>query len=345
MKKSISLVLLISLFMAGCARKEIKNEENKAVLVGTTQAELKPYIPTLNYSGNVLPNKEANLGATLPGKVEKMNIKLGETVKKGCLLAELSGEMLTQAVVENDALQKDFDRISRLKEKGSVSQMEYDHLKARLDASMAKVEMMKKNTQVIAPFNGTVVDIFVHEGENFSLLPSIDAQNLSVNPGILKLMQLNPVKVTFEVNEKELSWIKTGQIAFIRVDALPEKTFEGRISYIRPVLSAVSRTATIEVEVNNPANALKPGMYANLEIKLPPANGIFIPVSCIYRKPGTSNDYVFMVIDGKAKSQAVRQLQTMKDLVLVDGLANGATVVSVGKAKLSDGSVVEIQKK
>lgn len=344
MKKSISFALLISIMVMGCVRKESKNEENKAVLVSTTQAESKLYWPVLSYSGNVLPNKEANLGATLPGKVEKLDISLGESVKKGDLLAELSGEMLTQAVVENDALQKDFDRISRLREKGSISQMEYDHQKARLDASVAKVEMMKKNTQVVAPFNGTIVEIFVHEGENFSLLPSVDAQNLSISQGILKLMQLNPIKITFEVNEKDLSKIKPGQIANIRVDAFPDKQFEGKVSYIKPVLSAISRTATVEVEVSNPGYILKPGMYANLEIKLSPATGIFIPVSCIFRQPGTSNDYVYIVVEGKARRQAIKQLQTQNNLVLVEGLMSGANLVSGGKSRLSDGMVVEIIK-
>ena len=345
MKKILALSVIIALVTMGCAREEKKIENPSAIVVSTTTSVEKDYIPMLNYSGNVVANKEASLGATLPGKVEKMYFSQGADVQKGALLAELSGELLTQAIVEHDALQKDFERISRLKDKGSMSQMEYDHIKASLDASEAKVEMMKKNTQVVAPFTGTIVDILVHEGENFSLIPAIDAQNMSVNTGIIKLMQLNPIKVTVEVNEKELSRIKTGQKASIRVDAFPGKTYEGRVNYIKPVLSSISRTATVEIEVNNPYYSLKPGMYANVSISLPSAKGIFIPISSVYRQEGTSSDFVFTVINNKAQKITIRQIQSENEMELIEGIPAGAIVVSGGKSRLSDGSVVEIQKK
>ncbi|MCK9218755.1 MAG: efflux RND transporter periplasmic adaptor subunit [Bacteroidales bacterium] len=345
MKKIIAFTLPLVILMSGCGNKEEKKEEALIARVSTAQSVEQLYHPVLVYSGTVQANKEANLGATLPGKIEKMYCSPGATVQKGTLLAELSGELLTQTIVEHDALQKDFDRISRLKDKGSVSQMEFDHLKARLDASDAKVEMMKKNTQVIAPFNGTIVDIFVHEGENFSLVPSIDAQNISINAGILKLMQLNPIKVNIEVSEKDLTKIKIGQTANVQLDAYPGKMITGKINYIKPVLSSSSRTATVEVELSNPGNLLKPGMYANVKIELPATNGVFIPVSSIFRQPGTSNDFIYTVVDGKARKLQIRQLQTQNEMVLVEGLSSGTQVVTIGKAKLSEGSVVEIHNK
>ena len=222
--------------------------------------------------------------------------------------------------------------------------MEYDHIKARLDASDAKVEMMKKNTQVIAPFSGTIVDILVQEGENFTLIPAIDAQNMSVNTGILKLMQLNPVRVTVEVNEKELSLIKTGQKASIRVDAFPGKTYQGRVNYIRPVLSPMNRTATVEIEINNPGYCLKPGMYANVAISLPSARGVFIPISSVYRQAGTSDDFVFTVVNKKAQKISIRQILSENEMELVEGIIAGSIVVCGGKSRLSDGTAVEVEK-
>lgn len=331
----------IILVLTGCAQKEQNVRETSVVKVGTTLSDEKEFHPLLSYSGTIMANKEASLGATLPGKIEKMYFQRGDEVPKGALMAELSGEMLTQARVEYDAIQRDFDRISRLKDKGSVSQMEYDHLKARLDASAAKVDMMQKHTQVIAPFSGTITDIMVNEGENYSLIPTVDQQKMVINNGILKLMQLNPIKVSIEVNEKDLSKIKIGQTANVSADAFPERSFTARVIYINPVLSSISRTAAVEMEIHNPGHDLKPGMYANVSLIMPSVKGIFIPLSAICRSTGTSNDYIFTLEGGKAHKLFVKQIKTEGDKVFVDGLAAGTVIIHVGKSKLVEGTQVE----
>ncbi|MDP4281509.1 MAG: efflux RND transporter periplasmic adaptor subunit [Bacteroidota bacterium] len=327
----------------GCTPKNKQEAAKAEVYVTTVKSTEVSYIPSLTLSGSVKAFQEASLGATLPGRVEKLYFHEGSDVKKGALIAELSGELLTQAEVENDALQKDFDRISRLQEKGSISKMEYDHLKAKLDASNAKVKMMRKNTQVIAPFPGTVVEVNIHEGENFSLVPSVDAQNMTVSNGIVKLMQLDPVKVCIEVGEKDLQGVRIGQKVSITADAYQGKTFEGKINYIKPFLSPTSRTATVEVLVNNPGHTLKPGMYASTSIEMPGTTGIAVPISCIYRQPGTANEYVFTLVNGTAHRNPIKQLQTLNDKVIVDGINADQEIINAGKARIEEGMHVTVK--
>ncbi|MCK9204958.1 MAG: efflux RND transporter periplasmic adaptor subunit [Bacteroidales bacterium] len=342
MKKLTIAIVILGLLVVGCNRNKEVTEETTSVHVGITHAIAKIYQPSRTFSGLVKANHEANLGATLPGRVEKIYFAEGQVAQKGALIAELSGEMLAQAITEYDAIKKDFERVSRLKDKGSISQVEYDHLKAKLEVSEEKVNMIRKNTQVTAPFTGTIVEITVHEGENFSLIPGVDVKSLSVNSGILKLMQLNPIKVTVDISEKDLSMVHIGQKATVKADAYPDKTFEGKVSYIKPMLSAMSHTATIEIEISNPSLVLKPGMYATVVFDLPQTKGVMVPIAAIYRQSGTSNDYVFTVANNKAHMLPVRQLQSMNDFVFVDGISEGTVIISSGKSKLIEGTTVTV---
>lgn len=343
MNKCIIIIGCVALLAAGCNRTREKETAPASVVVRTANPVLKTYRRPLQYTGSVFAWKEADLGASLPGKVEKMYCREGMHVDKGTLLVELSGELLTEALVENEALKKDYERLQRLGEKGSISLMEIDHLRARYEASQAKVELLRKNTQIVAPFSGTVVDIFVNEGENFSLVPNIDQQNLTLSGGILRLVQLDPLKVKIEVNEKDLLKVVVGREALMTFDSYPGKTYHGRISYVRPVLSASSRSVTAEVQLDNPGGFLRPGMFANVTILLPEEEGLFLPMSAIARQPGTSQDYVFTVKDSRAVRTTVKRLYTLEGMVAVEGVAPGQQVIVSGKGKITEGAIVETQ--
>ena len=345
MKRFIAFAACVAIVATGCHRQEETAAVKETVAVKVSQPVRQTYNPSIRFSGTACAFKEADLGSTLPGKVEKMNVREGMEVQKGQVLAELSGELLTQAIIENNALKKDYDRLRRLGEKGSMSQIEIDHIKAQYEASQAKVELLKKSTEIVAPFSGTVVDILVEEGENYSLVPSVDQQNMSISNGIIKLMQLNPLVVKIEVNEKDLARIKTGQEATLTFDGCPGETFTGKIFYIRPVLSSSSRSATVEIHVNNAKHTLKPGMFANVSILLPEAEGIFLPLTAIERQAGTSQDYVFVVQGNTARRVMVKRLETINDQAAVEGVTPDQQVIVSGKGKLVDGSVIEIQNK
>ena len=153
----------------------------------------------------------------------------------------MSDELLIQAQIEMQTLRKDFERIARLKEKESISVMDYDHVKAKYEASQAKVEMLKKNTSIVAPFSGVITDIMVNEGENYTFVPSV-RNDLKIVGGIVSLKQLNPLKVSISVNEKQLHAVTKGEEVRFVFDAAPDAPVTGKVSYIAPVLSSMTRT-------------------------------------------------------------------------------------------------------
>ncbi len=338
-KYTIPLFILI----VGCSQKQetkLLPEENITKVVVVTAQE-RMYSPTMVFSGTVFANREANLGASLPGKVEKIFFNEGQFVKEGSLIVELSDEMLTQAQIEYETLKKDHERISRLREKGSTSEMEYDHIRAKYEASKAKAEMVRKNTRIYAPFSGVIVERMMEEGEVFFLNPGLDP-GYSMRSGVVRLMQLDPVKVKFDVNEKELLHIRTGLKVTLLPDALGGIELSGKINSIKPILSTISRSTTAEVVIANPNNTLKPGMFTRVNVYLPEQKQIFVPISSISRMAGTGNDYVYTVQNSKVSRLQVERKYTINDMVAVKGIAAGAVVISDGKTRVSEGQVVDI---
>lgn len=334
-------MLLIMLSCTQQNKVEIKNTEAKTP-VSVVRSESRQFTPEIELSGTAYADKEANLGAALPGRVEKTYFPEGSHVKKGDLLVSLSGELYTQALVEFSAIEKDYERVSRLSEKGSVSLQEYDHVKAMYDALKSKVEMMKKNAEIIAPFSGTIVEYLVNEGENFSFNLNLEP-GYSRTSGILRLMKLDPIQVKTEVNEKDLGKLKKGEPAIITFDAIPSTVFKGKISSTEEVLSTITHTATVKIEVANSTEKIKPGMFAHVKIEMNHVTAVSVPLNAVYRQPGTGDDYLFIAENSSARIQKIEVLWMDNGAVGVNGIDNGSMIITNGKEKLHDGSKIEIK--
>lgn len=346
-KQMETKILFISaaMILTSCSGQKDANtvpEIQKAVPVKVVKAEEKVYTGSIELSGTAFADREANLGAALPGRVEKIYFPEGSHVKKGDLLVSMSGELYTQTLVEFQTIEKDFERVSRLIEKGSVTQQEYDHVKALYDASRSKVEMMKKNAEIIAPFSGVITEYLVHDGENYFFNLNLDP-GYSSTSGILRLMKLDPVHVEAEVNEKDLSLVRKGQDAVVTFDAISDTSFYGKIIYIKPALSALTHTATVRIGITNPREIIKPGMYGHVKINLDPCKMVFVPLNAVSRQAGTTDDYIFITEGNIAKRIHTERLAVENGLVALSGLNPGTNVVVYGKERLSDGSSVELK--
>ena len=111
----------------------------------------------------------------------------------------------------------------------------------------------------------------------------------------------------------------------------------------------MTRTASVEVNIPNSNNRLKPGMYCNVSIALPDREGLFVPLNAIYRLAGTAEEFVFKLNeDGTTVSRiAVKRGEIKDGWVYVDSneVKSGDTIIVDGKNKLSDGSKVNVVKK
>jgi membrane fusion protein, multidrug efflux system len=242
--------------------------------------------------------------------------------------------------VEFKTLEKDFERVSRLMEKNSISEQDFDHVKAKYEASKAKYDLMKKNTEITAPFDGIVSDIIVQEGENYLFAPSLD-MNFSMTSGIVKIMQINPIIVRFPINEKLISQIQTGQKVTVLFDAWPDKTFSGNISLIYPIFNTMTRTTDVEVKINNSSSELKPGMFARVYMKGIQTSGCSVPITSIITRKG--KEFVWTEANNKARLVEIQRIAMNGEQAFVTGITPGTQIIITKKSQLADGMPVKVK--
>jgi membrane fusion protein, multidrug efflux system len=337
-------LLLTAIFVTGCSNtKENEIKSVDPLMVYTAESKEDTYQPGLNYSGVALPFQEANLGTPLPGRVEKVFYKTGDYVKKGALIVRLSHDLLEQSNAELDAINKDYERVKRLHEKGSLTQQDLDHMTAKQKATQAKNDMFMSFSEIRAPFAGKLVGFLVNEGEVFVIAPGLKP-GYSMTSGIVRLMNMDKIKVCIEVNEKEYALIQQGMKARVSFDALPEKVYQGSVKRKDDYLSTMTHTAEVEVLVDNPGELIKPGMFSRVSLELKEQSAVFVPQEAIFKLEGTGEEFVYSVDKSVVHRLAVRRGGFKEDLVAVDGLEAGMEVLTTGLRKVKDGDRVTVSK-
>jgi Cu(I)/Ag(I) efflux system membrane fusion protein len=154
--------------------------------------------------------------------------------------------------------------------------------------------------EITSPVDGIVGMVYLDEGAEVtppSPSPSMGTQ-------LIRVINMDQVKVVVNVVEEELGKIKKGQEAKIKVDAYPDKTFSGNVSLISPLVNQLTRTASVEITLPNPQHLLKPGMFAQVEISLGEKDDlVLIPAHTILQEGERKR--VFVVTEGKAVSRNV----------------------------------------
>ncbi len=131
-----------------------------------------------------------------------------------------------------------------------------------------------------------------------------------------------------------------GQSISVTVSAYPDRTFNGRVHHISPSVTPNSRTLTVEAEVENGDNLLKPGQFGTVRILLPEsAPAVLVPMRAVRTEAGTSR--VFVITGGVAQQRVVQIGQTEGDLVEIkNGVSPDETVATSNVELLSDGMTV-----
>jgi len=174
-----------------------------------------------------------------------------------------------------------------------------------------------KDTTIRAPFDGVVAERMVSEGQY------VDAQ-----APVIRLVRLDPLRLTADVPEKFAPNVHVGQAIELRTDAYPDTPVTGTITRISPDVNLKSRAFAIEADVRNEDGLLKPGTFARLKIATDKVDhAIVVPATAIQTKYGTS--VAFIVHDGTLKASEVKLGDRLGPRVeITDGLEAGQTIVS-----------------
>jgi membrane fusion protein (multidrug efflux system) len=319
--------------------------------VTATAAEQGRWENSFTSTGSVAAVQGVTIGAELPGKVVKIAFESGAVVKAGDVLVQLdisTEEAQFRAAEATSALTKaNLERARDLRKSNTNSLAELDASDAQAKQAQAQLEniraMIAKKT-IRAPFSGRLGLRLVNLG-----------QILKEGEAITTLQTMDPVYVNFSLPQQRLPLIAINNVVRIKTDAAPNQTLEGKITAISPEIDPVTRNVRVQATVTNTGEALRAGMYVNVDVVLPTQTDVLaIPVTAVLYAP--YGDSVFVIDEKKdEKSGKVQQVLRQKfvrlggargDFVnVVDGLKPGETVVTSGVFKLRPGMPVVIDNK
>jgi len=164
--------------------------------------------------------------------------------------------------------------------------------------------------------------------------------NVTPQSSVALVINMDKVKIELSVTEKYLPKIKLGQDALIKVDAWPNEEFTGKVTKISPVLDLTTRTAPIEIILDNPGYRLQSGMFAKVSLILSERKDVpvIIKEAVIGKEPNT---YIYIVENNKAVlKKVVLGLRQGPYYEVSAGLKAGDAVVIMGQQRLFDGAQV-----
>ena len=341
--KYFSLIILTILFLGSCGKKQSNNQNQptEAIPVEVTVVKKASIDREIELVGNLLAWREANLGAQTTARIHKIYVDAGSRVKEGDLLFEMDDTQLAQAKIQYQVAKDNYYRLKPLYETGSISQSQFDQVKAAYETAEKTYQLLLTNTQFRAPFSGVVTAKRLNDGEVFLLAPGGAGA-----PTIVSMMQINPLKLILNVSENNLKDVKLNQAVEIKSDIFPNEVYKGNISRINPAVNPTSRTFEVEVRIPNPSENLKPGMFVRAKILIGKSEGIIVNRSAALKQLGSTSYYGFIVKDNVAKRVDLTLGKEFDAQVeITNGLSEGDYLVTRGQGLLKDGSKVEIKAK
>lgn len=205
---------------------------------------------------------------------------------------------------------------------------------AQLDSARSQAALARKavaDSVVTAPFAGYISDRPIAAGEY-------------VTPAskIATLLRTNPIKLRLQLPEADAGRVRAGLAVVATVSAFPEREFGGQVKIVNPAIDPASRTVTVEVEMTNPGNVLRPNMFATGRIMQPGGTeGVFVPREAVMNEAGTGSARVYVIEGSTARLRVVQAGEESGGLVRIISGVNAGEVVATGNLdQLFDGAEI-----
>lgn len=311
--------------------------------------------------GDVQGEVEVRVFSLVPERIRTLHVHEGDAVRAGDPIATLAGDIqatgvdqagaaVVAAEAARDQLRSELDRARGLAASGAVPRAQVDALAAQLRTSEAQVEQLaaarrsagaqRARTVVRAPVDGTIALLAVQEGDVVA----------SAVP-ICSVVRAERAKVVLRVTEQDWVRIREGMEVRVTPPALPEAARSGTVSRVSPVIDRMTRTASVEVMVDNADGGLRPGMVAEAAIVLSRREGVTqVPARAVVMTPDTDTEGTAVVFvsegEGDARTAARRDVRIgarYRDRIeIVEGIAAGERVVVEGQHLLRDGTRIRV---
>ena len=318
------------------------------------KVELKDVPVEVEAPVDLRPIEQADVGSKILGYLDAVLVDRGDKVKKGQLVALVRpSDLPDQLAVARGSLAQveasrrlatlSAERAKKLQPEGIASQSEVDRQISSLAAAeaneiaaraqIAALATRLGETRIESPLSGVVLSRRLDPG---ALVGTVSGAV------ILTVARTDVLRVFVTVNERDAVGVALGMDAHVELDALPGRRFAGKVVRLAPGFDAISRTLEAEVDLDNSAGELRPGMYGRgaIQIAVHPRAAV-IPAAAL--SISDKARYVFVLEGDKVRRRSVETGVDAGDwLEVVKGLAGGEEVVTAGADGLSDGATVRV---
>jgi RND family efflux transporter MFP subunit len=309
---------------------------------------------TLRLPGVVEPNayKQVTVTPLVGGRVTRVLAELGQSVQRGQPLAEIFSPELAEtetrfvsARAELDAHERELQRTEKLVEIGSASRQELERLHAEHTAKLTAVESARSRLELLGLSASTIANL--GPGKDVGATTTVSAPiagvvteraanaglNVDTTVKLFTVVDLSTVWVVADLYEKDLSRVRVGAGAVVTTKAFPDAPLHGKVSYIDPQVNPQTRTAKVRVEVTNPKQELRLGMFADVSIEAAGAgSAALIPHAAVQN---VGNRTVVYVATSQQQGRFIEREVRLgdrsgNDVFVVSGIQPGENVVADG---------------
>ena len=316
--------------------------------VSSVQVKQEDWPPVLSAIGSVSAVQGATVSAELAGTVAEIKFENGGLAKKGDVLMRLDASseeaQLKSSEADLDLARSDLARARDLAGRNVVSKAELDAAESKFKQKEGVVNNMRSmiaKKEVLAPFDGQLGIRQVNVG-----------QMITAGQQVVSLQALDPLYVDFALPQQDLPKLSPGLDVRIHTDVVTGRDFPGKLTALNSAVDPVTRNVTLQATIENKDHALRPGMFAKIDVLLPDKQKtLVVPGTAVSYAP--YGDSVFVIEKKKdektgKESQVLRQQfvrigEARGDFVsITKGLEDGQQIVSTGVFKLRNGMVVVI---
>lgn len=366
MKSSILtlIVLAVSVMIIGCKKK--KSEEiEKVIPVEVYIAEPDSISSYIKLTGGIEAQNDAFVYSKVSEKMTSVNVKPGDRVKAGQILAvqynkaALQGKLVAEAGLKSakiqlQAKQDDFNRMKNLLARNAISKQQFDMAKSQYDvaqatldqasASMGQANVQYENTILRAPFDGRVgmvyfdVNVMVPAGQQ-----------------VIKIVNANTVKAKLRVPAVDIQKLSVGQLVVASFPSLPDTQLVGTVEKIDEAVDPLTRTLEIEVRLNNQNNLLKSGLFGEFLVEISRRVGtvvvsemtVLTHTKILTDQKGVQKEkpefFIYVVNNGRAeKRDIVPGLFSGGYMELSKGTSFGDSIIVAGQNIVKNGDSLRV---
>ena len=321
---------------AALATLNVRKEE---ALVSVATLKDTVFNHYLDIQGSVNTKEHILIQPEMPGTLVSLNVKAGQRVSKGQLLARVddggSSQQVASLETQYQLAKTTFERQKNLWSQKIGSEIQYLQAQTQmlsLQRSVAQAKAMLSKTEIRAPFSGTIDEVFVERGQVVSAGPQ----------GLMRIVNLNNMYVSTSIPESYIGKLKVGTQVDVFLTSL-NKNYKGKVRQIGNFINPNNRSFGIEVSIPNPENLLRPNQVAKLKvIDYTVKNAIVVP-SNVIQEDGKGNQFVFVATNSDGKTATAKKAMVTigksSDNVteILSGLSANDIIVIEGVNTISEG--------